>query len=68
MVHTSPATTLENASRKHQDRFDKNDEQKVCFLEEKRLYKAHQYDTNSSKKVAYSNTYVSPEHAQRHAR
>ena len=56
-VHSSAATTIGYSSRKHQDRFDENDDEIQRLLEEKhRLHKAHQDDTSSvSKKAAYSN-------------
>ena len=51
VVHSSAATTIGHPSRKHQDWFDKNDEEIKSLLEEKhRLHKAHQDDTNSVSK------------------
>ena len=47
-VHSSAATNSGHPSRKHQDRFDKNDEEIKSLLEEKHhLHKAHQNDTSS---------------------
>ena len=47
MVHSSAANTLGHPSRKHQDRFDENDDEIQRLLEEKhRLLKAHHDDTS----------------------
>ena len=57
VVHSSTATTLGHPSSKHQDWFDRNDEEIRLLLKEKhRLHKAHQDHTSSvPKKAAYSN-------------
>ena len=56
-VHSSAMDSLEPVSRKHQDWFDKNDEEIQRLLEEKHQeHKAYLSDTSSvSNKVAYLN-------------
>ena len=56
-IHSSAVDTLGHTSRKHQDWFDENDEEKRSLLKKKhRLHKTHQDDTSSiSKKAAYKN-------------
>ena len=57
VVLSSAATILGHPSHKHQDWFNKNEEEIMRLLEEKhRVHKAHQSGTSFvSKKAAYSN-------------
>ena len=47
VVHSPAATTIGHPSHKHQDWFDKNDEEIKLLLEEKHCLKTHQDDTGS---------------------
>ena len=63
-VHSSAATTLGHHSRKHQGRFDENDDEIQRLLEVKHiLHKAHQDDTSSVYKTAAYSSIYSPDQA-----